>query len=71
MTDNGPLDLIPICGVALATVAVVLLAFEAGFRVEHYWRRRERREDWPPIGEMVADTLALLVFTLGLAASRF
>jgi hypothetical protein len=40
MTDNGPLDLIPICGVLLATVAVVLLAFEAGFRVEHYWRRR-------------------------------
>jgi hypothetical protein len=40
MTDKGPLDPILICGVFLATVAVVLLAFEAGFRVEHYWRRR-------------------------------
>jgi hypothetical protein len=40
MTDNGPLDLIPICCVFLAPVAVVLLAFEAGFRVELYWRRR-------------------------------
>jgi hypothetical protein len=40
MTDNGPLELIPICGVCLAAVVVVLLAFEAGFRVEQYWRRR-------------------------------
>jgi hypothetical protein len=40
MMVNGPLDLSPICGVFLATVAVVLLTFEAGFRVEHYWRRR-------------------------------
>jgi hypothetical protein len=40
MTQNGPLDLSPICGVFLVAMAVVLLAFEAGFRVEHYWRRR-------------------------------
>ena len=40
MTDNGPLDLIPICGIFLASVAFVLLAFEVGFRVEHYWRQR-------------------------------
>jgi hypothetical protein len=40
MTDNGPLDLIPICGVFLATVAVVLLSFEVAFRVERYLRRR-------------------------------
>ena len=36
MTDNGPLDLFPNCGVFLAAVAVVLLAFEVGFRVELY-----------------------------------
>ena len=53
MTDNGPLDLIPICGVFLLTVAVVLLAFEVGFRVEQYWRRRQEQEDRPPVGEMV------------------
>jgi hypothetical protein len=40
MTDTGPLDLLPICGVVLATVAVVLLTFEVGFRVEQYRRRR-------------------------------
>jgi hypothetical protein len=40
MTDNGPLDLIPICGVILATVVAVLLSFEGGLRVEQYWRRR-------------------------------
>jgi hypothetical protein len=40
MTDKGLLDLLPICGVFLATVAAVLLVFEVGFRVERYWRRR-------------------------------
>jgi hypothetical protein len=39
MTDNRLLDLLPVCGVFLATVAVVL-TFEVGFRVEQYWRRR-------------------------------
>ena len=40
MTGTGPLDLTPIYGVFLTTVAVVLLAFEVGFRVEQYQRRR-------------------------------
>jgi hypothetical protein len=40
MTTNSLLDLLPICGVFLATMAVVLLTFEVGFRVEQYWRRR-------------------------------
>jgi hypothetical protein len=40
MIDTGPLDLLPIWAVFLATVAAVLLAFEVGFRVEQYWRRR-------------------------------
>ena len=39
-SDGIRLILIPICGVFLATVAVVLLTFEVGFRVEQYWRRR-------------------------------
>ena len=71
----GPLDLLPICGVFLATVAVVLLAVEGGFRLGQYRRRRSEQEDRPPVGEMVAATLALLAFmlafTFGLAASRF
>ena len=70
-----PLDLLPIWGVFLATVAVVLLAVEGGFRLGQYRRRRSEQEDRPPVGEMVAATLALLAFmlafTFGLAASRF
>ena len=69
----GPLDLLPIWGVFLATVAVVLLAVEGGFRLDQYRRRRSEQEDKPPVGEMVAATLALLAFmlafTFGLAAS--
>jgi len=71
----GSLDLLPIWGVFLATVAVVLLAVEGGFRLGQYRRRRSEQEDKPPVGEMVAATLALLAFmlafTFGLAASRF
>jgi hypothetical protein len=40
MTGSGPLDLTPIYGVFLAAMAVVLLAFEVGFRVEQYRHRR-------------------------------
>jgi hypothetical protein len=75
MHDAGPLDLLPIWGVFLATVAVVLLAVEGGFRLGQYRRRRSEQEDRPPVGEMVAATLALLAFllafTFGLAAARF
>ena len=75
MTDGGRLDLLPIWGVYLTTVVVVLLAFEGGLRVGPYRRRRSEQEDRPPVGEMVAATLALLAFllgfTFGLAASRF
>ena len=75
MTDVGPLDLLPIWGVFPATVVIVLLAFEGGFRLGRYRRRRSEQEDRPPVGEMVAATLALLAFllafTFGLAASRF
>jgi hypothetical protein len=75
MTDGAPTDLLPIWGVFLATVVVVLLAFEGGLRVGQYRRRRSEHEDRPPVGEMVAATLSLLAFilgfTFGLAASRF
>ena len=75
MHSAGPLNLLPIWGVFLATVAVVLLAVEGGFRLGQYRRRRSEQEDRPPVGEMVAATLGLLAFmlafTFGLAASRF
>ena len=56
----GPLDLLPIWGVFLATMAVVLLAVEGGFRLGQYRRRRSEQEDRPPVGEMVAATLAVM-----------
>ncbi len=40
----GPLDLLPICGVFLATVAVILLAVEGGFRLGQYRRRRSEQD---------------------------
>jgi hypothetical protein len=75
MGHGGLIDFLPIWGVFLATVAVVLLAIEGGYRLGTYRRRLSEREDRPPVGEMVAATLALLAFllafTFGLAASRF
>jgi hypothetical protein len=75
MHHGEPSDLLPTWGVFLATVTVVLLAIEGGYRLGRFRRRRSELEDRPPIGEMVAATLALLAFllafTFGLAASRF
>ena len=75
MPTGGPLDFLPLWGVFLATAAVVLLAIEGGFRLGTYRRRRSEGEDKPPVGEMVAATLALLAFilafTFGLAGSWF
>src|SRR4051794_7362445 len=75
MGYGGVIDFLPVGGVFLATVAVVLLSIEGGHRPGTYRRRRSEQEDRPPVGEMVAATLAvlafLLAFTFGLAASRF
>ena len=40
MGRGEPLDFLPIWGVFLATVAVVLLAIEGGFRLGQFRRRR-------------------------------
>jgi hypothetical protein len=75
MQDGGPLDFLPLWGVFLVTVALIRLAIEGGFRLGTYRRRRPEGEDKPPVGEMVASTLALLAFilafTFGLAGSWF
>ena len=75
MPYSEPLDVIPLWGVFLITVAVILLSIECGFRLGQFRRRSSELEDKPPVGEMVGATLALLAFmlafTFGLAASRF
>ena len=75
MPYGEPLDVIPLWGIILITVAVILLSIECGFRLGQFRRRGSELEDKPPVGEMVAATLALLAFmlafTFGLAASRF
>lgn len=72
-----PLDYLPLWGVYVATVAVVLLSFEIGFRLERYRLRRseQEKEKEQPVGAMVGATLGLLgfilAFTFGLAASQY
>lgn len=75
MKVSGPLDFLPIWAHFLGTVSLVFLAVEGGYRLGRYRRRCVEQEDRPPVGEMVAATLALLAvllaFTFSIAASRF
>ncbi len=69
------LDDLPLWGLFIATIAVVVLAVEGGYRLGAYRRRRSDQEKEAPVGSIVAATLGLLAFmlafTFGLAASRF
>lgn len=75
MPTSGVLDFFPLWGLFGATVAVVLLAIEIGYRAGAYRRKRSELEKEPPVGAIVAATLGLLgfvlAFTFGLAAARF
>jgi hypothetical protein len=75
MPGREPLDVFPLWVLFLATIAVVLLAVEGGFRLGQYRQRRLEHETETPVGAMVAAMLALLgfllAFTFGLAASRY
>jgi len=70
-----PLDYVPLWGFFLATVAIVWLAMECGYRVGRYRSRRAEQEKESPVGAVVAATLGLLgfmlAFTFGIAGSRF
>ncbi len=69
------LDGLPLWGLFLGTVAVVLVAVEAGFWLGHVRQRQSNPEKEAPVGTIVAATLGLLAFilafTFSLAASRF
>jgi len=47
----GPLDLLPIWGVFLATVAVIHLAVEGSFRLRQYRRRHSEQDANVPLSE--------------------
>ena len=69
------LDALPLWGVFGATLLMVLVSVEAGFRLGRYRHESSSRETPEPVGAMVGATLGLLAFllafTFGLAASRF
>jgi hypothetical protein len=71
----GPLDAVPLWGLFTATIVVVFLSIEGGYRLGQYRRRRSEEEKEGPVCAIVAATLGLLgfilAFTFGLAASRF
>src|SRR6266705_700159 len=75
MPTSGLMDALPLWGLFGATVVVVLLSIEGGYRLGRYRRRRSEDEKEAPVGAIVGATLALLgfvlAFTFGLAASRF
>lgn len=69
------LDAMPLWGLFLATIVVVTVAVESGYRLGSYRRRQSEQEKEAPVGAIVGATLGLLAFvlafTFGLAASRF
>lgn len=68
-------DYMPLWLIFVATVLIIMIAVEAGFRVGRYRREHAREEKDSPVGAMVGAILGLLAFmlafTFGLAASRF
>ncbi len=69
------MDFLPLWGVFLATVAIVALCLEGGYRLGRWRHERSKLEKEAPVGAMVGATLGLLAFmlafTFGMAASRF
>lgn len=75
MQGREPLDFFPLWALFATTIAVVLLAVEAGFRLGRWRERRSEHEKEMPVGAIVGALLGLLAFllafTFGLAANRY
>ena len=75
MQDYGALDGLPLWGLCAATLLLVLLAVEVGYRLGRYRHRVSVQEKEAPVSGMVEATLGLLAFmlafTFGMAATRF
>lgn len=69
------MDAIPIWALLAATVIIVMLAVEGGFRLGRSAQRRIHKEKVPPVSSIVGSTLGLLAFmlafTFGIVASRY
>jgi hypothetical protein len=73
--QSGLLDPFPLWTILPLTVALVLLAVEAGYRFALYRHEHKKDEKESPLGGMVGAMLGLLAFmlafTFGLAGTRF
>jgi hypothetical protein len=61
------LDLFPIWLAYILTVALLLLAMEAGYQTGVYWQKRRNGEGEKTVGTVVTAALALLAFLLAFA----
>jgi len=75
MPDSSIVDAIPFWGLYVLTLAIVLLAVEAGWRLGSYQRPRSGTEKDGPVDAVVGATLGLLAFllafTFSMAATRY
>jgi len=75
MPGDGLLDFLPLWLLFLATVLLVLLVVEAGYRLGTYRHARSESEKEAPVGAMVGTTVGLLAFLLafafGMATTRY
>ena len=69
MLAYQPLDLLPVWGVYLLTVAVLMLSIEGGYRLGKVFQKRWPDHSESGVGVMVGASLAFLGFLLALIAS--
>ncbi len=69
------IDYPPLWGLFIATVILLLVFIELGFRIGRFRHERSSKEQAAPVGATVGAILGLLAFTMaftfGMAASRF
>jgi hypothetical protein len=75
MSFAQPLDYLPLWALFLATMAIVMVFLETGFRLGRHRSHRMEQEKESSVGAVVAATLGLLgfmlAFTFGIAGTRF
>jgi len=75
MYPQQSLDPIPIVGVFVLISGLLLVVFEAGYRVGRWWQEKTPDEKEGPTSMLVGSLLALMAFllavTMGMASDRF